>query len=137
MLSANEVANVFNQQNDKASWRAVCTGELVHFTSTNGMVALVYDAAAGTFAVKFNKFQGAFGDYVQAIRKGLFSILNTLKSGGLPFEGPPTVDDMTVLIRAASADDITCEWDTPAVYKHTELSITIGGDGTNALPPII
>lgn len=143
MIPALDVANAFNQQNDKKNWKAVCTGELVHFSSTSGMVALVYDAADGTFAVKFNKFQGAFGDYVQAIRRGLFSVLNSLKSAGLPFEGPATVDDMEVVISARDADKVFASWPDvarPGAFHSDRFVETVHLNDTDdnaPLPPII
>lgn len=146
--SAQDVAAVFNQQNEKTSWKATCVGELVHFSATNGMVSLVYDALTGRFQVKFNKFQGAFGDYMQAIRRSLYSILHTLKSGGLPFDCAPTFEEMNIVLRILVPDgDVFCEWEGgPHVFNWTRMGYQIE-DGVmtpftetvspDPLPPII
>jgi hypothetical protein len=78
-------------------------GDTVYFESQGGMVALVYTPDDGRFAVKFTKFQGAWGDYIKAIARSLFTVLNTLKSAGLPFDAPPTLAGMA--IEATTTDD--------------------------------
>lgn len=129
--SAVDVSAAFNQQNDKSSWKATCAGELVHFSSTNGMVSIVYDAQTGRFAVRFNKFQGAWGDYTGAIRRSLFTILNTLKSGGLPFDGPASVDAMAVIIRALPDGETYCEWESGLMPMAPAIPTQ------DALPPVL
>ena len=98
MYNAIEIANAFNQQNDKKSWKAKATtrqvegaAEYVHFTH-NGMVTLLLNCNDGRFQIKFNKYQGAWGDYIGAIARGLFVVCTTLKSAGLPFNAPATPD---------------------------------------------
>jgi hypothetical protein len=78
------------------------------------MVALMYYVDTGKFAVKFNKFHGAWGDYIKAIARSLFVVLNTLKSAGLPFDAPPTLAGM--VIEATTTDDTTTyvRWPAPA-----------------------
>lgn len=108
MITGNEIAAAFMQQNEKRTWKARCItragkGEAVYFESQGGMVALVYTPEDGRFAVKFTKFQGAWGDYIKAIARSLFTVLNTLKSAGLPFDAPPTLAGM--LIEATTTED--------------------------------
>jgi hypothetical protein len=107
-MTGNEIAAAFMQQNEKRTWKARCVsrqgkGDTVYFESQGGMVALVYMPDDGRFAVKFTKFQGAWGDYIKAIARSLFTVLNTLKSAGLPFDAPPTLAGMA--IEATTTDD--------------------------------
>lgn len=107
-MTGNEIAAAFMQQNEKRTWRARCVsrqgkGDTVYFESQGGMVALVYTLDDGRFAVKFTRFQGAWGDYIKAIARSLFTVLNTLKSAGLPFDAPPTLAGMA--IEATTTDD--------------------------------
>lgn len=110
-MTGAEIAAAFMQQNDKRTWKArsvnrarnTGAGDVVHFESTGGMVSLMYYVENGRFAVKFNKFHGAWGDYIKAIARSLFVVLNTLKSAGLPFDAPPTLAGM--LIECTTTDD--------------------------------
>lgn len=110
-MTGQEIAAAFMQQNDKRTWKARCVnrqratgvGDVVHFESAGGMVALMYYPDTGRFAVKFNKFHGAWGDYVKAIARSLFTVLNTLKSAGLPFDAPSSLAGM--VIEATTTDD--------------------------------
>jgi hypothetical protein len=112
-LSGTEIAAAFMQQNDKRTWKARAVNrprasghtDVVHFDSQGGMVALMYYTETGLFAVKFNKFQGAWGDYIKAIARSLFVVLNTLKSAGLPFDAPASLAGM--VIEATTTDDTT------------------------------
>jgi hypothetical protein len=110
MLTGAEIAAAFMQQNDKKLWKARSVnrtrngpaGDVVHFES-GGMVSLMYYTETGKFAVKFNKFHGAWGDYIKAIARSLFVVLNTLKSAGLPFDAPASLAGM--VIEATTTDD--------------------------------
>jgi hypothetical protein len=112
-MNGPEIAAAFMQQNDKRTWKArnvnrarnTGAGDVVHFESSGGMVSLMYYVESGRFAVKFNKFHGAWGDYIKAIARSLFVVLNTLKSAGLPFDAPPTLAGM--VIEATTTDDNT------------------------------
>jgi hypothetical protein len=100
MHTGTEISAAFMQQNDKKSWKATNlarqTGDLVHFTSTNGMVTLVYYCNDNRFAVKFNKYVASWGDYTKAIARAMFTVLNTLKSAGLPFDAPANLAGMVI-----------------------------------------
>lgn len=105
-MTGADIATAFMQQNDKRHWkaRAISKGrDTVYFESAQGMVSLVYDVQDGTFAVKFTKFVGAWGDYIKAIARSLFVVLNTLKSAGLPFDAPATLAGM--VIECTTTDD--------------------------------
>jgi hypothetical protein len=112
-MTGPEIAAAFMQQNDKKTWKArnvnrarsTGPGDVVHFEATGGMVSLMYYVDTGRFAVKFNKFHGAWGDYIKAIARSLFTVLNTLKSAGLPFDAPPSLAGM--IIEATTTDDTT------------------------------
>jgi hypothetical protein len=110
-MTGPEIAAAFMQQNDKKTWRArsvsrarsTGAGDVVHFESQGGMVSLMYYVDTGQFAVKFNKYHGAWGDYIKAIARSLFVVLNTLKSAGLPFDAPASLAGM--VIEATTTDD--------------------------------
>jgi hypothetical protein len=110
-MTGAEIAAAFMTQNDKRTWRARSVnrarnsgaGDVVHFESAGGMVSLLYNVQDGRFAVKFNKFHGAWGDYIKAIARSLFVVLNTLKSAGLPFDAPATLAGM--VIECTTTDD--------------------------------
>lgn len=110
-MTGPEIAAAFMQQNDKRTWKARSVnrtrngpaGDVVHFESSGGMVSLLYYVETGKFAVKFNKFHGAWGDYIKAIARSLFTVLNTLKSAGLPFDAPPSLAGM--VIECTTTDD--------------------------------
>jgi hypothetical protein len=114
-MTGAEIAAAFTQQNDKKSWKARCgvrtnIGDVVYFEATNGMVSLMYRVDTGQFAVKFTKFQGAWGDYVKAIARSLFTILNTLKSAGLPFDAPATLAGMVIESTTTDTTDVYVRW---------------------------
>lgn len=110
-MTGAEIAAAFMQQNDKRTWKARSVnrtrnngaGDVVHFESSGGMVSLMYYVESERFAVKFNKFHGAWGDYIKAIARSLFVVLNTLKSAGLPFDAPATLAGMD--IHCTTTDD--------------------------------
>jgi hypothetical protein len=111
-MNGPEIAAAFMQQNEKRTWRARCVnrtrvngppGDVVHFEAQGGMVALMYYPDTGQFAVKFNKFQGAWGDYIKAIARSLYTVLNTLKSAGMPFDAPTNLAGM--VIEATTTED--------------------------------
>lgn len=151
-LTGPEIAAAFMQQNDKRSWKARAVNrtrasgqtDVVHFESAQGMVSLLYHVETGQFAVKFNKFHGAWGDYIKAIARSLFVVLNTLKSAGLPFDAPPTLAGM--VIEAVTTDDTTTfvRWPGQAIGGGVWImpanvsppSVT-GGDVVVALPPVL
>lgn len=138
-MTGAEIAAAFMQQNDKRTWKArsvnrarnSATGDVVHFESQGGMVSLMYYVETGRFAVKFNKFHGAWGDYIKAIARSLFVVLNTLKSAGLPFDAPPTLAGM--VIEATTTDDnlTHVRWpgstDAPPVEPQLDESLTAIG----------
>ena len=133
MIDAQTIANAFNQQNDLKSWKVTCTGELVHFSTINGIVAVIYEADTGRFAIKFNKFQAAFGDYMKAIARSMFVILNTLKSAGLPFEAPPSLDDIEVACSIKNGT-IYARWAGEYLFHGMPEHVAIGAP--IFLPPI-
>lgn len=130
-MDGTTIANAFNQQNDKKTWAARAMSrerksgavDVVHFTAKGGMVSLDYDVAAGRFMVKFNKFQGAWGDYVKAIGRSLYVILNTLKSAGLPYEAPTSLNGMTITATLGDDNSVYVSWEpqTPAAATMPEI----------------
>jgi hypothetical protein len=133
-MTGPEIAAAFMQQNDKRTWRARSVnraratgpGDVVHFEAQGAMVALMYYVDTGKFAVKFNKFHGAWGDYIKAIARSLFVVLNTLKSAGLPFDAPPTLAGM--VIEATTTDDTTTyvRWPAPAREAVDNVTLALG-----------
>ncbi len=119
MFDATTVAAAFNQQNDKKYWEARAFPPNVHFLSKTGMVQLVYHTETNQFAVKFVKFHAVWGDYIKAIARSMYVVLNTLKSAGLPFEAPPSLAGMAIL--ATTTADNT-------------VFVKYAGEGFNGLP---
>lgn len=125
-MNGTEIAAAFNTMNDKRHWSARAVSrerkgevtDVVHFEARGGMISLAYHVADGRFAVVFNKFHGAWGDYTKAIARSLFVVLNTLKAGGLPFEAPPSLAGM--VIEAVTTDDNTVyvRWPGDAIRGH-------------------
>lgn len=117
-MTGAEIAAAFMQQNDKRTWKARCVnrarngpaGDVVHFEATGGMVSLMYYVDDACFAVKFNKFHGAWGDYIKAIARSLFTVLNTLKSAGLAFDAPPTLAGMVIEAETTEANLTFVRW---------------------------
>lgn len=112
-LTAHEIALAFGQQNTRKAWTArpnTIGGETVHFTSTTGIVALVYQVEHGRWVVKFNKFQATWGDYVKAVARSLYVVLSTLKSAGLPFEAPEGPDGIEIVTTATSDATTYVRW---------------------------
>lgn len=118
-LQAHEIAMAFNTLNDKKSWTARANSrpssgtDMVHFTSTSGLVALSYNALDGRFTVKFNKFTAAWGDYIAAISRSLYTVLNTLKAAGLSFEAPPTPEGIEIIATRGADNSVYVRWNPP------------------------
>jgi hypothetical protein len=149
-ITGAEIAAAFMQQNDKKTWKARAINrtrnngatDVVHFESSGGMVSLMYYVETARFAVKFNKFHGAWGDYIKAIARSLFVVLNTLKSAGLPFDAPPTLAGM--VIEAATTDDTTTyvRWPDQTPPRFVEAVATSGIEQNElvreaTLPPVL
>jgi hypothetical protein len=60
----------------------------------------------GLWRVKFNKFQTAWGDYIKAIARSFYVVLNTLKSAGLPFDAPNSVKDVEIVATASEDNTV-------------------------------
>ena len=118
-MDGHSIALAFNTANQKKSWTArasVRSGgvDVVHFTSANGMVTLVYEVADNRFAVKFNKLHGAWGDYITAIARSLYGVLNTLKAAGLAFEAPPSPEGIEIVATKGAANTVYVRYVPPA-----------------------
>ena len=100
MMTADAIALAFNQQNSRKTWKARSDNrpgsETVLFKGTHGMVEITYHVAAAEFSVSFNKVHAAWGDYVRAVARGLYVVLTTLKSAGLPFDAPLSPEGATI-----------------------------------------
>lgn len=115
MYTGQELMIAFNTQNDKKVWSATARksangADVVHFSTTNGMVSLIFDCAAERFMVKFNKFQGAWGDYTKAISRSLYTVLTTLKSAGLAFEAPPSIVGVEIVMTIGDDNSVYVRW---------------------------
>lgn len=137
MLTGAEIAAAFMQHNDKRTWKArnvnrarsTGAGDVVHFEANGGMVALMYYPDTGQFAVKFNKFQGAWGDYIKAIARSLYTVLNTLKAAGLPFDAPTTLAGM-VIEATTTEDNLTyVRWPGTNTVEHVASAELAGMPG--------
>lgn len=123
MQSGLEIALAFNTINDKKSWSARAASrpesgiDVVHFNSKTGLVSLIYDTTDNRWQVKFNKFQAQWGDYIGSIARSFYSILNTLKAAGLPFEAPPTTEGIVIEATKGPNAIVYVRWpgDTPPI----------------------
>jgi hypothetical protein len=95
-IAVEELAGAFNQQNDKRYIRArpvkhaaKGASDVVYFENAQGLSTLIYFVRDGRWAVKFNKFNANWTDYIRSIARMFQTTLSTLKSAGLPFEAPP------------------------------------------------
>ncbi len=142
--TAAEIATAFMQQNDKTSWEARSlsreTGDVVIFKSTTGMISLMYTPHDDRFIVKFNKFQGAWGDYIGAIARSMFTVLHTLKSAGLAFDAPPSIDGMVIEATTSEDSDVRVRWpgQSPELSAVDDVEtleqFSLGGE---PLPPVL
>ncbi len=114
-MNSTEIAQRFNEVNEVKAWVARANSrpesglDVVHFNTASKLVSLIYNHSTGAFEVKFNKFQAAWGDYVQAIAKSLFFVLTTLKQAGLPFDAPTHYEGMEIVARV-SGDAVFVRW---------------------------
>jgi hypothetical protein len=119
VYNALEIADAFNQQSAKVNWRAkaLCgraEGNIVQFDS-NGLVRLHLNCTDGAWSIEFNRLQTSWGDYMTAIRRSFYSVLNALVSAALSFEAPPSLDDIVVTIMTQPNGKITLSWHLIAV----------------------
>lgn len=126
-MDAHSIALAFNTANDKKTWIARANSrpaggtDMVHFNAQNGMVTLSYNAVDGKFTVKFNKLHGAWGDYVTAIARSLYVVLNTLKAAGLPFEAPPSPEGVEIIATKGAANVVYVRYVPPVDPVMPEL----------------
>lgn len=115
MYNATVIADVFNQQSPKNNWIAKTAtrvtannAEFVHFES-NGIVTLTLNCNTGKWTINFNKFVAAWGEYVGAIARSFHTVLNTLRSGGIPIDAPATPEGTRITVTFGDSD-IFVEW---------------------------
>ncbi len=132
-MNADLIALTFNQQNERKSWKARPdsrpSAETVHFKGTHGMIELVYDVWGNRFAVRFNKVHAAWGDYIRAISRGLYIVLSTLKSGGLPFDCPDEPEGCKIECTVLDGSDVYVSYvaDPKTVAEATMPELTVTG----------
>lgn len=137
-MDAHTIAMAFNTANDKKLWKARANSrpqggtDMVHFNSTNGMVTLSYNAVDGKFSVKFNKLHGAWGDYISAIARSLYTVLNTLKAAGLPFEAPPSPEGVEIIATKGAANVVYVRYVPPVDPVMPELRTVSANPATVA-----
>lgn len=107
MIQAEQLTEAFATNCPKKNWGAriirVDRGgtlvEIVSFKDRQGLISLQYDCERGQyrrFNVIFEKALASWGDYNNAIAKGLQTVLTALQAGGLPFVAPASLDDIVV-----------------------------------------
>lgn len=113
-IDAQTICDAFNQNNTKKAWKArrlnMPGGERVMFESQNGMVALTLDPATWRYSVKFYKFHGAWGDYIKAIARGIYTVQTTLKSAGQPVEAPLGLNGTVIQSTTNEAGIVEAWW---------------------------
>jgi hypothetical protein len=120
-LIAADVATAFNTASIRKTWtarhnsRSDSGRETVHFTTPQNLVTIVYVCETNKFAVRFNKFHAAWGDYMYSIANALYVVLTTLKAAGLPFEAPDDVDGIEIIATVARGQmtDTYVRWEPP------------------------
>lgn len=124
-LTATEIALQFNAVNELTTWKARPNSrpadglDLVHFNSASGLITLIYNTVTGRFEIRFNKFQAAWGDYIKAIARTLYYVLTTLKSAGLPFEAPPSLEDIEIIASLGEGTAVYVSWRHPEAAPAT------------------
>lgn len=132
--TAEDIAEAFGVNCPKRNWAArivkVTRGdkltELVSFKDRQGLISIQYDTERDTFAVIFEKALASWGDYNNAIAKGLHTILTALQAGGLPFVAPASLDDIIIRTNPISGytlvsfEPVGAEVAAP-VLEHSEI----------------
>lgn len=112
-IDPETIAEAFNVNCPKKHWtarivRAHYQGimrEMVSFKDRTGLITLTYDADDGDcrkFAISWNRAHAVWGDYINAIAKGLHTVMAALQAGGLPFVAPVSLDDIIVRTQFAA-----------------------------------
>lgn len=133
-MIAAEVALAFNGINERKSWVArpysSNGSEAVHFTTSQNLVTLVLECDTGRFQVRFNKLHAAWGDYIRAISRSLYVVLNTLKAAGLPFDAPADTDGIEIVATATATALTYVRWphQTPETVETAIMPELAGSD---------
>lgn len=105
--SAPEIQAAFESGNTTTGYKcrtySTDAMELVHFQPPSQLISVKYDCWENVFIVKFEKYQSAWGDYVTAIAKTIYTIMRALQAGGLDVTAPASADD--VVIKACRGED--------------------------------
>lgn len=120
-MTAVEIAETFNACSARGVWKARPSGvgnkTMVWFDDNNSMVQFSYIVETGEFLVKFRKVVGSFGDYANAIARGLTSILSALQAGGLPFIAPKSHEGVEILIKHNGIGNmVSCRYLDPEIF---------------------
>lgn len=103
--SSSQIVAAFNDGNNTANWGARSYSsdglDQVHFTVPSNLIKVTYDCFDNVFYIKFEKYVGSWGNYVQAICKTVHHILKTLQAGGLDVNAPDSPDHMQIVIAPA------------------------------------
>lgn len=118
-LTSAEIALAFNNANTRKTWTARANSrpesgrDMVHFSTTTGIVALSYNCMDGRFQVQFNRMHATWGDYVKSIARTLHIVLNTLKASGLPIDAPASAAGVEVVVTASDDATTYVRWNNP------------------------
>lgn len=113
-ITAPELALAFNTVNTRKTWNARPSNTLVIFNPGVSLIALTYDTVDGTWQVRFNKYQAAWGDYVKAIARTFYVVLSTLKQAGLPFAAPDSPEGIDIVTSTGPEGSIYVRYEPPA-----------------------
>lgn len=102
-MTGQEIAEAFNTASIRKNWKARAMGhknrDVVHFEDRTGLIHLQYDTSTGEFLVTFKEAVASFGDYSNAIARGLLTVLSGLQAGGAPFVAPTGLEGMEIVIK--------------------------------------
>ena len=120
-MTAEEIAEAFNVASERGKWdaRSFKSGgsNQVHFDDHKSMVSFVYLVGEDHFLVKFRKTIGAFGDYANAIARGLTSILSALQAAGLPFVAPRSAEGIEIIVKHNGiGNQVSCRYLDPEIF---------------------
>lgn len=131
-MTAEEIAEAFNTASARGFWKAKHLNTkgktFVLFDDDKSMVSFQYVLDTQEFQVKFRKVTGQFGDYANAIARGLTTILTALQAGGAPFKAPESAEGVEIVVKHNGAGNaVTCRVSGSGYYEP-ELSTDKGKD---------
>ena len=113
-MEANDITLAFNACSERGGWKAIIAGTraapLIKFTSPSNMVELFLHMQTSRISFQFTKCACSWGDYLTAVRRGLFAVLTALKASGSPVSTPMSETEGTLRMEYDLAVKATYIW---------------------------